>query len=318
MTVHSLRTRTLLVIPIRLVLGVSWLVGARLAGARGGPALLAFVVGALGIAFLIFNDPRSRFVQAEVDPLALPPGTPVAPRWRQALAATLPSTVGVSAPRRDRAPDPADPGRAPRRCLRRPRPRGVDLPHPGRARPVRRPEDPRDLPELRNEREPGSLRRTWFEHGPASFSVRALRYARAELEADGARLGRTRHLGAARATCARRRSATGSAPARATRRPPRPASRTSSSTCSSRAPSAYSAFQIAEIFDGLGGELNAATSREHTLVYARIPDHHLETAMDVMGDMVFAPAFAELDSSAKSCSRRSRCTTTRRRSSCTT
>ena len=54
--------------------------------------------------------------------------------------------------------------------------------------------------------------------------------------------------------------------------------------------------QIAEIFDGLGGELNAATSREHTLVYARVPDHHLETAMDVMGDMVFAPSFAELDS----------------------
>jgi predicted Zn-dependent peptidase len=57
----------------------------------------------------------------------------------------------------------------------------------------------------------------------------------------------------------------------------------------------YSAVEIAEIFDGLGGELNAATSREHTLVYARVPDHHLETAMDVMGDMVFAPAFADLD-----------------------
>jgi predicted Zn-dependent peptidase len=60
--------------------------------------------------------------------------------------------------------------------------------------------------------------------------------------------------------------------------------------------STYSAIEIAEIFDGLGGELNAATSREHTLVYARVPDHHLETAMDVMGDMVFAPAFADLDS----------------------
>jgi predicted Zn-dependent peptidase len=59
---------------------------------------------------------------------------------------------------------------------------------------------------------------------------------------------------------------------------------------------AYSAVEIAEIFDGLGGELNAATSREHTLVYARVPDHHLETAMDVMGDMVFAPTFADLDS----------------------
>src|SRR3954470_5049451 len=57
----------------------------------------------------------------------------------------------------------------------------------------------------------------------------------------------------------------------------------------------YSALEIAEIFDGLGGELNAATSREHTLVYARVPDHQLETAMDVMGEMVFAPAFAELD-----------------------
>jgi predicted Zn-dependent peptidase len=57
----------------------------------------------------------------------------------------------------------------------------------------------------------------------------------------------------------------------------------------------YSAVEIAEIFDGLGGELNAATSREHTLVYARVPDHHLETAMDVMGDMVFAPAFGDLD-----------------------
>jgi predicted Zn-dependent peptidase len=58
----------------------------------------------------------------------------------------------------------------------------------------------------------------------------------------------------------------------------------------------YSAQQIAEIFDTLGGELNAATSREHTVVYARVPDERLETALDVMGEMVFAPAFADLDS----------------------
>jgi predicted Zn-dependent peptidase len=57
----------------------------------------------------------------------------------------------------------------------------------------------------------------------------------------------------------------------------------------------YSAQQIAEIFDTLGGELNAATSREHTMVYARVPDQRLETALEVMGEMVFAPAFAELD-----------------------
>jgi predicted Zn-dependent peptidase len=58
----------------------------------------------------------------------------------------------------------------------------------------------------------------------------------------------------------------------------------------------YSAQEIAEVFDGLGGELNAATSREHTVVYARVADQHLETAIDVMSDMVFAPAFAEVDS----------------------
>src|SRR5512133_638678 len=57
----------------------------------------------------------------------------------------------------------------------------------------------------------------------------------------------------------------------------------------------YSATEIAEIFDGLGGELNAATSREHTVLYARVPDAHLETAVDVMADMVFCPTFAELD-----------------------
>ena len=57
----------------------------------------------------------------------------------------------------------------------------------------------------------------------------------------------------------------------------------------------YTAQQIAEIFDGLGGELNAATSREHTVLYARVPDDKLEIALDVMGEMVFAPAFADLD-----------------------
>jgi predicted Zn-dependent peptidase len=57
----------------------------------------------------------------------------------------------------------------------------------------------------------------------------------------------------------------------------------------------YTAQEIAEIFDGLGGELNAATSREHTVVYARVADEHLETAIDVMSDMVFAPSLAEVD-----------------------
>ena len=60
--------------------------------------------------------------------------------------------------------------------------------------------------------------------------------------------------------------------------------------------SRYSAQEIAEIFDELGGELNAATSRETTVVYARIPDDRLERALDVMADMVFRPTFSDVDS----------------------
>jgi predicted Zn-dependent peptidase len=60
--------------------------------------------------------------------------------------------------------------------------------------------------------------------------------------------------------------------------------------------SRYSAQEIAEIFDELGGELNAATSRETTVVYARIPDVGLERALDVMADMVFRPSFTDVDS----------------------
>lgn len=58
----------------------------------------------------------------------------------------------------------------------------------------------------------------------------------------------------------------------------------------------YDAQQIAETFDGLGGDLNAATSRETTVVYARVPDDKLEVALDVMADMVFRPLFDDLDS----------------------
>jgi predicted Zn-dependent peptidase len=57
----------------------------------------------------------------------------------------------------------------------------------------------------------------------------------------------------------------------------------------------FDARRIAEIFDELGGELNAATSREHTVVYGRVPYDQLERAVDVMTDMVFVPTFADLD-----------------------
>ena len=96
-------------------------------------------------------------------------------------------------------------------------------------------------------------------------------------------------------TCARSRSASGSARAPATRPTRRPGISHFIEHLLFKGTASYSAQEIAEIFDGLGGELNAATSREHTVVYARVPDEKLEVALDVMGEMVFAPAFAELD-----------------------
>src|SRR5213082_2007090 len=57
----------------------------------------------------------------------------------------------------------------------------------------------------------------------------------------------------------------------------------------------YDAQQVAETFDAMGAELNAATSREHTVVFSRVPDKHVDEALQVMTDMVFAPRFADLD-----------------------
>jgi predicted Zn-dependent peptidase len=57
----------------------------------------------------------------------------------------------------------------------------------------------------------------------------------------------------------------------------------------------YSSLEIAEIFDAMGGELNASTARDYTVVYARVLDAHLEKALEVMTDMVFTPAFVDID-----------------------
>jgi predicted Zn-dependent peptidase len=58
----------------------------------------------------------------------------------------------------------------------------------------------------------------------------------------------------------------------------------------------YTATEIAELFDELGGDFNAATSRETTVLYARVPDDRLEPALDVMADMLYRPSFSEVDS----------------------
>jgi hypothetical protein len=96
MIVHSLRDRALLVAPVRLALGVLWLVAARAAGAGATPALLAFATGAVAFVLLAFTDPRARFLPRGREPRPLPADARIAGPVRQALGATLPSTVGVS------------------------------------------------------------------------------------------------------------------------------------------------------------------------------------------------------------------------------
>ncbi|MFD2613056.1 M16 family metallopeptidase [Paenibacillus gansuensis] len=53
----------------------------------------------------------------------------------------------------------------------------------------------------------------------------------------------------------------------------------------------YSAQEIAEVFDGIGGNVNAFTSKEYTCYYAKVLDQHLPLAMDVLSDMFFHSQF---------------------------
>jgi predicted Zn-dependent peptidase len=51
-----------------------------------------------------------------------------------------------------------------------------------------------------------------------------------------------------------------------------------------------SARQIAETVDALGGEMNAFTAREHTAYYTRLPAEHLDFGLELLADVVAAPA----------------------------
>ena len=59
--------------------------------------------------------------------------------------------------------------------------------------------------------------------------------------------------------------------------------------------SKFTAEETAQIFDTLGGELNASTSREYVVVYGRFLDDQLPVALDVMTDMLLTPTFTDLD-----------------------
>ena len=57
----------------------------------------------------------------------------------------------------------------------------------------------------------------------------------------------------------------------------------------------YGSTEIDQLFDGMGAELNAGTDKEGTTVYARMLDQHLPVAFDVIADMVWRPAFHDVD-----------------------
>ncbi|HEX4805357.1 MAG TPA: pitrilysin family protein [Conexibacter sp.] len=58
----------------------------------------------------------------------------------------------------------------------------------------------------------------------------------------------------------------------------------------------YASVEIDQIFDAMGAELNAGTGKESTSLYARVIDAHLADAFDVMSEMVWRPAFRDVDS----------------------
>lgn len=56
-----------------------------------------------------------------------------------------------------------------------------------------------------------------------------------------------------------------------------------------------SAREIAESFEIIGGQLNAFTSKEYTCLYARTLDEDLDSAMEIVFDMLFNSQLAEKD-----------------------
>lgn len=51
------------------------------------------------------------------------------------------------------------------------------------------------------------------------------------------------------------------------------------------------AHQIADEMDGIGGNINAFTDKEYTCYYAKILSEHMDTALDVLSDMVLHSTF---------------------------
>ncbi|MFD0711324.1 M16 family metallopeptidase [Paenibacillus sp. GCM10027626] len=56
-----------------------------------------------------------------------------------------------------------------------------------------------------------------------------------------------------------------------------------------------SAKDIADLFDGIGGNVNAFTAKEYTCYFAKVLDQHLPLAVDALADMFFESAFDETE-----------------------
>jgi predicted Zn-dependent peptidase len=55
------------------------------------------------------------------------------------------------------------------------------------------------------------------------------------------------------------------------------------------------ALQVAQAFESIGAQENAATGEEYTVLYARFLPEHLGRALDLMSDMVLRPTLADLE-----------------------
>lgn len=53
------------------------------------------------------------------------------------------------------------------------------------------------------------------------------------------------------------------------------------------------AFHVLNRLDSVGGELNAYTSKEDTVIHASFLDHHFERALELLADITFSPSFPE-------------------------
>src|SRR3954454_14722229 len=56
-----------------------------------------------------------------------------------------------------------------------------------------------------------------------------------------------------------------------------------------------SARQIAESIDRVGGDMNAFTTKEYTAYYTRLPASEVVLGLEVLGDVLTAPALRDVD-----------------------